>query len=558
MLYFFLVINMFDGLFLSKIKNEILFLETGRINKINEIGETDFILDIRVNRNTFHLLISFQSEYSRIHLTEKTYDNSKNPKSFTMFLRKYIEGYFIKKIWQYQNDRIIIFDLEGYSELEDLSKKHLIMETMGRYSNLILTNDEYKILDSLKHDGVGEYNRTILPNAKYVFPSDDKINPFNLDYEDLKIIFINKNIKSPTLLSKTFQGISYTIAESCFNNEDYAKEFYNNLNKELIPSTFLNKRGKLDFYYNNLDNEIINKYDNLSKLLDEYYYEADRLSKIKEKTNDILSFITRELKKDERKLIKLNQELKNTDEKDKYKLYGELLLSYPNLKEKKKNVTVLNYYNNEKINIELDEKINIICNSNKYYKKYEKEKKSISFINIEIEKTNNEIEYFNQIKEMLSYASLNDALEIKDELINNKYLFENNNKNKKKLKPNYLTYEFNGIRISVGKNNIQNDYLTNHFAKKNEWWFHVKDNTGSHVIVHTDNDLDEDLIRCAANLSAYYSSSRLSSSVKVDYTKIKYIRKIPGRKGSFVTYKNERSIFIDPNLDEINKLKVIK
>ena len=558
MLYFFLVINMFDGLFLSKIKNEISFLKTGRINKINEIGETDFILDIRVNRNTFHLLISFQSEYSRIHLTEKSYDNSKNPKSFTMFLRKYIEGYFIKDIWQYQNDRIIIFDLEGYSELEDLSKKHLIMETMGRYSNLILTNDEYKILDSLKHDGVGEYNRTILPNAKYVFPIDDKINPIDLNYEQLKEIFVNKNITSPSILSKTFQGISYTISESCFNNEDYAKEFYNNLNKDIIPSTFLNKRGKLDFYYNNLDNEIINKYDNLSKLLDEYYYEADRLSKIKEKTNDILSFITRELKKDERKLIKLNQELKDTDEKDKYKLYGELLLSYPNLKEKKKNVIVLNYYNNEEINIELDEKINIIGNSNKYYKKYEKEKKSISFINIEIEKTINEIEYFNQIKEMLSYASLNDALEIKDELINNKYLFENNNKNKKKLKPNYLIYEFNGVRISVGKNNIQNDYLTNHFAKKNEWWFHVKDNTGSHVIVHTDIDLDEDLIRCAANLAAYYSSSRLSSSVKVDYTKVKYIKKVPGKKGSFVTYKNEKSIFIDPNVDEINNLKVIK
>ena len=558
MLYFFLVINMFDGLFLSKIKNEISFLKTGRINKINEIGETDFILDIRVNRNTFHLLISFQSEYSRIHLTEKSYDNSKNPKSFTMFLRKYIEGYFIKDIWQYQNDRIIIFDLEGYSELEDLSKKHLIMETMGRYSNLILTNDEYKILDSLKHDGVGEYNRTILPNAKYVFPIDDKINPINLNYEQLKEIFINKNITSPSILSKTFQGISYTISESCFNNEDYAKEFYNNLNKDIIPSTFLNKRGKLDFYYNNLDNKIINKYDNLSKLLDEYYYEADRLSKIKEKTNDILSFITRELKKDERKLIKLNRELKDTDEKDKYKLYGELLLSYPNLKEKKKNVIVLNYYNNEEINIELDEKINIIGNSNKYYKKYEKEKKSISFINIEIEKTINEIEYFNQIKEMLSYASLNDALEIKDELINNKYLFENNNKNKKKLKPNYLVYEFNGVRISVGKNNIQNDYLTNHFAKKNEWWFHVKDNTGSHVIVHTDIDLDENLIRCAANLAAYYSSSRLSSSVKVDYTKVKYIKKVPGKKGSFVTYKNEKSIFIDPNVDEINNLKVIK
>ena len=558
MLYFFLVINMFDGLFLSKIKNEISFLKTGRINKINEIGETDFILDIRVNRNTFHLLISFQSEYSRIHLTEKSYDNSKNPKSFTMFLRKYIEGYFIKDIWQYQNDRIIIFDLEGYSELEDLSKKHLIMETMGRYSNLILTNDEYKILDSLKHDGVGEYNRTILPNAKYVFPIDDKINPINLNYEQLKEIFINKNITSPSILSKTFQGISYTISESCFNNEDYAKEFYNNLNKDIIPSTFLNKRGKLDFYYNNLDNKIINKYDNLSKLLDEYYYEADRLSKIKEKTNDILSFITRELKKDERKLIKLNRELKDTDEKDKYKLYGELLLSYPNLKEKKKNVILLNYYNNEEINIELDEKINIIGNSNKYYKKYEKEKKSISFINIEIEKTINEIEYFNQIKEMLSYASLNDALEIKDELINNKYLFENNNKNKKKLKPNYLVYEFNGVRISVGKNNIQNDYLTNHFAKKNEWWFHVKDNTGSHVIVHTDIDLDENLIRCAANLAAYYSSSRLSSSVKVDYTKVKYIKKVPGKKGSFVTYKNEKSIFIDPNVDEINNLKVIK
>ncbi len=196
MIYFYLGDSMsFDGIFLSKILDEISFLKTGRISKITESGDTDFIFTIRQDRKNHELMLSFSSLFSRIHLTERLYDSVKNPKSFTMFLRKHIEGYFIEDIKQYHSDRILIFTLVGYNEMQDLNKKYLICEIMGRYSNMILTDENYKIIESLKHDGVGEYNRTILPGAIYEYPSINKLNPFDYNKDEINELF--KGINNP-------------------------------------------------------------------------------------------------------------------------------------------------------------------------------------------------------------------------------------------------------------------------------------------------------------------------------------------------------------------------
>lgn len=549
----------FDGILLSKLVSEFNILKTGRISKIAESGDTDFIFTIRANRQNHNLMMSFSSDYARIHLANKHYDTPSNPKSFTMFLRKHIEGYFIEDIKTYHSDRIIYFILSGYNEMQDLNKKYLICEIMGRYSNLILTDESFIILDSLKHDGVGEFNRTILPFAKYEFPLNNKLNPLDYSYEELNNIIIEKKLNNPKDFMNTFNGVSLNLAYPIFESNNISDAFYRYLHMDILPSTFKNFKGKLDFYYHPFNNEAINSYSSISNLLEEYYYEADLKAKIKLKTNDLSNFVNKQINKNINKIEKLEAELLDSNKTDIYKLYGELLLSVPNLKEKRDSETVLNYYNNEYITIPLDKKYSILENSNKYFKKYQKAKNSIGYINEQINIAKNEIEYFNVLKYQLNDCNINEALEIQDELINLKYIFKNDNKNKKKLKPRPTTYLLdNDSTISLGKNNIQNDFITHKYSKPNDLWFHVKDGPGSHVVLHSSLEPTEEEIRACANLAAYYSSFKNSSSVAVDYTKIRNIKKIPGKKGCFVSYTHQRTIYIDPDINLINELKVKK
>ncbi len=548
----------FDGVLLNRLKEEFNILKTGRISKITESGDTDFLLTIRANRVNHLLMLSFSSDFSRIHLTNKSYDSIANPRSFTMLLRKHIEGYFVEDIKTYHCDRIIYFVLQGYNEMQDLNRKYLICEVMGRYSNLILCNEDFKIIEALKHDGVGEFNRTILPNAIYKFPETDKLNPLDYTKDEIIQIFNERKPKNPKDVMAIFNGISLNISYPIFNFDYHAEKFYEYLHCDNKPVIFKNFKDKEDFYFNPFNHEVIKEFNTISELLDNFYYQADLKAKIKLKTNDLLSFVSKQITKYDKKIEKLEAELLDGNKNDVYRLYGELLLSLPNLKEKKSKEAVYNYYTNEYIDIPLDNKFTIIENSNRYYKKYQKAKTSIGYIQEQIEIAKNEIEYFKLLKYQLSDCSINEALEIQDELINNKYLFNRPITNKKKnSKPKLLTYIVDNTLISVGKNNIQNEYLTHKYAKSNEIWFHVKDASGSHVVIHDDNPGDE-AIRAAAMLAAFYSSYKESSSVAVDYTKIRNIKKIPGKRNCFVTYTHQRTIYIDPSEDFINNLEVKK
>lgn len=549
----------FDGIFLSRLIKEFDILKTGRISKVIESGDTDFILTIRANRQNYNLMMSFSSDFARIHLTNKEYNAPTNPKSFTMFLRKHIEGYFIEDINIYHSDRIIYFTLQGYNEMQDFKRKYLICEVMGRYSNMVLTDESFRIIEALKHDGIGEYNRTILPNAQYEFPETNKYNPLNYSYEELTNIINEKKLSNPKDYMNTFNGVSLNLSYPIFNVDQHQKAFYDYLHIKSKPSTFINFKGKLDFYYHPFNNEVINSYNSLSELLDDFYYKADIQAKVKLKTNDLLTFINRQINKNKKKIEKLNQEKLDASRLDEYRINGELLLTAPNLKDKKKEIELFNYYTNENVVISLDNKYSILENSNRFFKKYQKSKTSLLYIDEQINIALNEIEYFEVLKFQLEQANINEALEIQDELIEGKYLFKKDNKPKKKQKPKLLTYALdNGTLISVGKNNIQNEYLTHKFAKSNEMWFHIKDGAGSHVVVHNDLELTENEIRTAANIAAHYSTMSNSSSVAVDYTKIRNIKKIPGKRNCFVTYTHQKTIYIDPDKDFINSLKVKK
>lgn len=540
----------FDGILLHKLMPELQILKTGRITKIIDSGETDFIFTIRANHQNYNLMVCLSSDYSRIHITKRTYDTPEKPKSITMLLRKHIEGFFIEDITQYQNDRIVVFKLSGLSEMKDHTHFYLICEIMGRYSNMILTDQNYRIVEVLKHDGVSEFNRTMLPNATYQFPITNKQNP----YKELNSL----NYSSPKELCNQLEGISMLLAHTLFKNDQVEQNLKNALDLEIKPSIILNEKGKKDFYFHPFDYESIKQYDTISELLEEYYYEADTQAKIKSKTNDLVSFIQKNILKNEKKIKKLETELIDASNSEEYKIKGELLLSYPKLKEREKKVSIYNYYTNQEMIIELDPKYTVLENSQRYYKKYQKTKTSIHYIQEQIQTASNEIEYFKLLLNQLKNCSINDALEIQQELIDNKYLFMHTpTSSKKKRKPNFITYLVDDISISVGKNNVQNEYITHHLSKPNDMWFHIKDGSGSHVVVHS-SELNEKIIRTAAQLAAYYSSFEQSSSVAVDYTLIKNIKKIPGKKNCFVTYTKQKTIYIDPDQQLIESLRIKK
>lgn len=543
----------FDGVFLHKLLPEFNILKSGRITKIIESGDTDFIFIVRANHQNYSLMLCLSSDFARIHLTRKVYDTPANPKSFTMFLRKHLEGFFISDIQQYGNDRILYFKLTGYNEMRDFTTKYLICEIMGRYSNLILTDEKFKILEILKKGGISEFHRTLLVNATYEFPKQEKKNPYQTPLEQMQ----NLAISSPKELCNTFEGVSMSLASYVFNRERPIDNFYNVIHQEINPSIFQTSSDKMDYYYIPLTEERKSEYSSISILLDTFYFEIDNQAKIKQKTNDLASFIQKQIAKNERKIDKLSKELLESYQAEEYKIKGELLLSYPNLKAKESFVNVWNYYTNEQIAIPLDARHDVITNSQKFFKKYQKAKSSIHHMKEQIEQSKNEIAYFEILLGQLKTCTLHDALEIRQELEENRYLLKSSSPQRKKSKPNYLTYLVEEKTISVGKNNIQNEYITHKLAKPGDYWFHVKDASGSHVVVHTQN-LTESLTRTAAMLAAYYSPLRASSSVAVDYTQIKNLKKIPGKRACFVTYTKQKTIFIDPDEKAIESLKLKK
>lgn len=550
----------FDGIFLKKLTQEFEILKGGRITKISESGNADFLLQIRSNSKNYSLFMSFIAEYARIHLANKTYEAPATPSNLVMLLRKHIDGYIIKEISSYDCDRIISIKMGGYNEMRDYNEKWLILEVMGRYSNLILCDSDFIIIESLHHDFQLESKRNIIPNAKYEYITSEKINPYTLSKLELEVFFITHQIEDPKALMNTFKGVSMSMAYSVFFKEGYASRFYRFLNDEYIPSIFINQKDKKDFYFFSEPFEAEKTFTSLSELLEEFYFENDRVAKIKSRTNDVMTFIKKQLIKFSEKIVRLERDKIEAGNADIYKNYGELLLSIPS--EKKKNgidkIEVFDYVENKEISIPLDIRYDINQNSQKYFKKYRKMKSSIYFIDEQIKLTLDEIEYFKILETQIQNADIKDISDIIDELVELKYL-KQTKKDERKKKPSISTYVIDDMaQIMVGKNNLQNEYLSHKIAKPNELWFHVKGGPGSHVILRTEREIRENDIRLAAMLAAYFSFSKESSSVPVDYTYVKNLKKIPGKRNCFVQIKNEKTIYIDPNENLINSLKVKK
>jgi predicted ribosome quality control (RQC) complex YloA/Tae2 family protein len=543
---------------LTKEFNEILI--TGRINKIYQLSKYDLLLNISTKQGKKQLLISSSPNYSRIHITDMKYEKPNTPPAFCMFLRKHLEGGIINTIYQKENDRVIVFEIMKRNELGDLSIKNLIVEVMGRHSNLIITSNDFKIMESIKHQMPFDGNeRTLFPGAIYEFPCTEKLNPYN---ENERNTFLSNpdNINYQNILSN-FMGFSPLITTEIMYRFESSnipmKTIFSNILSESSPVLISSNRDH--FYYTDIQSikggRI--KFENVNKLVDRYYYDKDTIDIIKQKSKDTVKFIKNYISRLDNKIDKLNTDLRKTKKRDILRIKGELIQANLHLINKgDSKLSCNNYYTNEPEIIELNNKLSPIDNSKKYFKKYKKLKTSIPHIDKQIISAKLELRYFNQLMQQIENASLKDIEEIKDELVDKKYIKRSLKHKKRKIKPNFDTYYDNlGIEILVGKNNLQNSHITHTVARHNEIWFHVKGAPGSHVVTRKVFPLEEETIRTAAQLAAYFSKMKTSSSVPVDYLEIRYIKKIPGKINSFVTYKNNKTIYIDPDESFILNLR---
>ena len=535
-----------DGIFIHYLVKEFNdYIYKAKINKIYQPNPLEIVIQVRNQNKTYQLLLSASLDASRIYLTNQTFVNPAIPGNFCMLLRKYIERGIITSINQYENDRLIEFVVNTYNELGDNVNYRLILELMGRNSNVILVNEENKIIDAIRKLPPSDNNlRYIIPKATYEYPTQDKINPFTIcDAINLDMV----------------QGLSKNLHHEI--NTYYEGNISKFLSNKITP-TIYTYNNKVDFYCFDLQtykNESNIYFNTLSEMLD-YYYNTYKKT-INHTNTDLMKQVKRLINHQTTKLGNLEDDLSKANDNLKYKDLGVLLqANLYLLKKGMKEITVYNFLNNnEEVIIKVDSELEPSKNLSNIFSKGKKATNAIIEVNKQIDKTKEEIRYLEDVLSMLEFATVSELEEIKYDLSINIPQYKNKykkNSNKKKNKIDIQHFNFEDVTIWIGKNNIQNEHLTHKLARNNDYWFHVKDSSGAHVVVSVPNNdpdyrLSEATIRLVANLAGYFSKAGKSSSVPVDYTKIKHIKKIPGTKGCHVTYTNQSTIYIDPDYDVV-------
>ncbi len=580
-----------DGIVLHSITEELKNnLIGGRVDKIHQPQNDEITISIRNNSTNFKLLLTSNSSSPRIHFTQLARKNPDQAPMFCMLLRKHLYGSKIINISQISLDRIVEITFECKDELKTTVKKSLIIEIMGKHSNIIFLNSDTKIIiDSVKRVSENMSSvRQIYPGIPYVLPpSQDKLNPLEIDKENFLMSLKDKNRGTLiyNFLYKTFMGFSPLISkELCFTaniNESFAldelslddeQRLYDKFsvlvekinNNVYIPSIYSNHSTNIyDFHCLHIDyyvNEKVENFDSMSLLLDIFYYELDNKNRINQKVHSLLKSITTKLERDKKKLEKQKNELLSAEDREKYKIYGDLIISNLHVEPIDGTLTVVNYYDPDQseITIPLDKKLSSLSlNSQKYYKRYNKLKSAEEELLKLIDSTSLDIEYLENILFAIESCKTTDDLDLiyeelsKEGFINRYKAPKNTSKSKNEI----LTYLSSfGHEILVGKNNIQNELISFKQAKKDDFWFHAKGIPGSHVIIRTNGDELEDIEYMeAAAVAAHYSKGKNNALVEIDYTKKQNLKKPPGSKPGYVIYDTNYSMNISP---DISKLKI--
>ena len=564
----------FDGIFTKAVVDEIYpLLLNGKINKINQPDKNEINLQI-YNKENYKLLLSCANNLSRIHLSEKSKKNPITAYNFCMLLRKHLVGGTIKNIYQHKMDRVVCFEIENLNELKELSKKLLIIEIMGKHSNIILVDKESnKIIDAIKHiDSRQSSIREVFPNKDYFFVKDEKENILDKNYKlPSEILKNSEPISMKKFFYTNYLGFSPIISYELLNNsnvdadinsanlndeniqridENFVKLVENIKDKNYYPIFIKDEmNNNKDFYCFDLNlYEKKESVDSLSKLVESFYHNNSLRDRINQKASGFKKILNTKLNRLTNKYLAMNDELLNNQSKENLKIFADLLsINIYKIEKGMKKVSVENIYDNmEEVEISLDEKKSPRENIEAYYKKYKKLKTADEITKVELPKIEEEMKYIKQILETIEIITeLNELSEIEEELISLGYV-RKSKKNKQKLEKSkpYVFETDSGALIYVGKNNLQNENLTLKFANKNDIFFHAQDVPGSHVILRGAN-LTENDYKIAGFLAGYYSYFKNEGYANVDYTEKKHIRKAKGTGLGMVYYDNYKTLFID-------------
>ncbi|MBP3464144.1 MAG: NFACT family protein [Clostridia bacterium] len=553
----------FDGIITKALVSDFQKSLIGaRVNKVFQPSKTELILNLYNGENVM-FDICIHPDYYRMCLTSLSKPNPTNALNFCMLLRKYLTSSKITNVQSVDLDRVVFIDFEGSNELKDTVNLRLVVELMGRRSNVVLLNKNGFIIDSLKH--IITSDREILPAREYVLPLSSKQSFLDiLNFDEFYSIISEKSYDDLSLyLSSIFTGftpifISNILEELNIENDskdvneleeiyEYIKNLINNFGTENISLKSLN---------NDYTIELTSQEKSLSNFLDSFYINKEQNDIFQASKSELSKSILVALKKSSKKLENINQKLKSCDDMNKYKLYGELLTSnlyrfHGNFADEK--VELENYYdNNNLIEIKLDSSISYSKNAERFFKKYNKLKNTLSIVTVQKKETELELEYIESIIFSLSNATtLEDIEEIHKEFSENVLMKKYNYKSFQKMSSDKnLTNNLNKIVINnfdvyIGKNNKQNDYLTLHFADKSDLWFHAQGFHGAHVILKTNGkNPDEDTLFKCAQLAKQNCKASLERNISVDYTYIKFVKRHPNGKTGMVNYTNYKTIIV--------------
>lgn len=577
----------FDGITVACMAHELnKRLSGSRISRIAQPEPDELFLTIKTQKGNLRLLLSASASLPLVYLTETNKPAPLTAPNFCMLLRKHINGGRILSVTQPSMERILRFEIEHLDEMGDLCRKYLVMELMGKHSNIIFCTDTDKIIDSIKHVSAQISSvREVLPGRAYFIPdTQEKSNPLDISEE----AFITRIRQKESRLSKTLYtsltGLSPLAAEEICHRAsldsdraansyeaDELIHLYRTLDRFLEPvrtgayesAIYYDGNTPVEFSCLPLTLYKDNRkeyFDTVSQMLEQYYAEKNTLTRIRQKSTDLRRIVQTALERNIKKYDLQAKQLKDTEKRDKYRIYGELINTYGySVTPGSRSFEAVNYYTGENMTIPLDPQIPVQENAKKYFDKYGKLKRTCEAVTTLLAETGAEIEHLKSIQTALDIAlKEEDLVQIKEELIASGYIRKRPAGSKKpKITSRPFHYiSSDGYHMYVGKNNLQNDELTFQFAKGNDWWFHAKGAPGSHVIVQTGGDeLPDRTFEEAARLAAYYSSNRQAEKTEIDYVEKKHVKKPNKARPGFVVYYTNYSMMIDSDISGIRQLE---
>ena len=538
----------FDGIVTKAVASELQELKFARLDKIYEPNKNEILLGFYKDSLNYLLNISIDSKNYRIHLSTHPKKNPKVAPNFCMVLRKHLLGLHIKNVITNNLERIVTIEFEGLDDIDDIISKKLVIELMGKHCNVVLLDEENYIIDSLKHINSDNSTRKIIPHVKYEYIKSDRENFLETSLEEFKeSISFDENTSKQ--ISLTYNGISKSFAKYIKDNSKNLDEVYFKI-KEIIDMTDSLKLKFVNFnndYVLDISNEHLTNFS-LNFSLDDFYYKKETNDLFLNLKNELLRNVNGTYKKYEKRLSNMNLKLKECENMDKYRIYGELITAnlYKIPNKNVKSIELENYYdNNNLITIPLDDKYTPSINSKRFFKKYSKLKNASIIVGKQKEETLDILRYLDSvIYEIEAGTSLDNLLEIKEEISEHEIFKikkkKENTKSKKKnitkntkFNFNPLKFDIDGFTLLIGRNNKENDYLSLKYAKPNDIWFHTKDIHGSHgilVIKSISSEPTEEILQKCAKIVAKHSKAKLSSNVPVDYCKAKFVKKPSGSK----------------------------